>query len=80
MTNVRMPSGDPRLSPHDRLMCVISLLQNSIAAADTVLERDRLWGHYNMPSPALELAVEQLVELLPVLERAESVPSPRDGS
>ncbi len=59
------------MTPHSKLMAVISILQKEILARDTSLVPDKLFGGGHMDTPALELAEQMLRELLPIVDLAE---------
>ena len=58
----------PPMSPEDKIMTAISIVQGHIMAADSVLDGDAIWQGFHMQMPALEQAVRILIETLPDVE------------
>lgn len=71
-TNTASPAGDPgvpeSLSPADRVMTAISILQAHALALDSPSDGRAMWGTFHMQSPAVEHAIHLLIEVLPDLE------------
>ncbi|WP_299960781.1 hypothetical protein [uncultured Roseobacter sp.] len=56
------------LTPHDKLMAAISILQVKSMSEDSARNGDASWGTFFMPGGATDHAIDLLIELLPHLE------------
>lgn len=60
------------MTPHDRLIAAISIVQQHILAADSLVDADRMFkpgGYFTTSS--LELAERMLMDLLPHIEQMD---------
>ena len=64
------PITDTSPAPHarettdkEKLHRAISILQNAVLAADTALIPERIWGNSFMRDPAIEQAIEILIDV-----------------
>ena len=67
--SARTPSTFASMTPSDKVMCAISIIQNHLASADTALERKKLWAQYDMPGPSLEAAIGLLIDTVDEIEK-----------
>ena len=67
-TNTPSPGTVAGMSPLEKALCAISILQNYVAGSDSALEREKMWGAYDMPAASIEVAITLLIEILPQIE------------
>jgi hypothetical protein len=58
------------MTPHDKLMAAISIIQNEILARNTLLVPEKLFPNRHFDTLALEVAEQMLADLLPVIDLA----------
>lgn len=59
------------MSPHDRVMAAIGIMQMHVCTEETPLNPHKIWPGYFMPGQGLELALKLLIDTLEDLEMME---------
>lgn len=59
--------------PSDRMMTAISIVQSHILADDSLLDGAKIWGPNFMRAPALEAAVDIMINLLSEMDPLDAL-------
>ncbi|MEP5224117.1 MAG: hypothetical protein ABJQ67_11010 [Marinobacter sp.] len=62
------------MTPHDKLMTAIGILQAKLMADDSALDADAMFGGFLMTERATMQAIDLLTDLLDVVPDTEEVP------